>query len=705
MFLRLGDPTDPVGAEGPPDRFGNDPRRGPEETSPTMKPQLTIEQAQKVASTFAPLASSPGSPLETSELLRSLRPSLMPHDSVQQGLASGVAVLLARGVSNKVDNTANRLTPNKDSLAQRVGVRAAIAGAAYAARRIPDEDDTALPAAVTRLAGELIEGGALGGMVYELASAAQRRSSSTQRGAAISVGVTTAALGFALYKSRQYLAERRDFFTEDFDKLPLTLPKSLAVTAGMTGFGTGLAYAYRGTRKGFQRYFGPGITHDMLARSVNATAWAAGLTGLYWAGISYVGRSNEKIDPGYSEPPTTPLVSGSKESIVRFEDLGQQGRRYVTDVITPELIEATMGEPAVAHPIRVYVGFDGQPLYPSGRSEAALEELERTGAYERGTLLLVSPTGTGWVDHTMIESAEFFTRGDIATVCIQYGRFPSFLSLQKVRQGRQQFRQLVWGVRQRLQGMAPEDRPRVLVFGESLGAWASSDVIMKQGVAGLDHYGIDRALWFGMPQLARWSAAGLYRPGQLTPAGTVGVFDRWEELEQLTPEQRDELRIVQLSHDNDPITLVTPTLLYRKPDWLGEQRGRGVPAGQHWTPGVTFIQTMVDAANAMRNEPGEFRSTGHDYRADTARFVAEGYRLPYTEEQLASVEKILRALEIERAARMKPAPPATEEQPIAPPAQRTERHAKSTHHLPRLHGTHTGGARWLDALSGANHKG
>ena len=669
-----------------------------------MKPQLTIDQAQKVVSFFAPLASSPGAPLETSELLRSLGPSLMPHDSVQQGLASGVAVLMARGVSNKVNATADRLTPRKDSLVQRIGVRAAIAGAAYAARRLPDENDTALPAAITRFAGDLIEGGALGGIVYELASAAQRKTVSTKRGAVISMGVTGAALGFAVYKSRKSRVERRDFFTDEFDKLSLTLPKSLAVTAGMTGFGTGVAYSYRGTRYGFEKFFGPGIVHTGLARAVNATAWAAGLTGLYWAGISYVGRSNEKIDPGYSEPPSTPLVSGSKSSLVRFEDLGQQGRRYVTDVITPELIESTMGEPAAAHPIRVYVGFDGQPLYPSGRSEAALEELERTNAYDRGTILLVSPTGTGWVDHTMIESAEFFTRGDIATVCIQYGRFPSFLSLQKVRAGRQQFRQLVWGVRQRLAGMPEEDRPRVLVFGESLGAWASSDVIMKQGVAGLDHYGIDRALWFGMPQLARWSAAGLYRPGQLTPAGTVGVYDRWEELEQLSPEQRDELRIVQLSHDNDPITLVTPTLLYRKPDWLGEERGRGVPAGQHWTPGITFIQTMVDAANAMRDEPGQFRSTGHDYRADTARFVAEGYRLPYTEEQMAAVEKILRALEVERAARMKPAP-ATGEQPIAPPAQRTERHEKSKHHLPRLHGTHTSGARWLDALSGANHKG
>ena len=135
----------------------------------------------------------------------------------------------------------------------------------------------------------------------------------------------------------------------------------------------------------------------------------------------------------------------------------------------------------------------------------------------------------------MIEAAEFFLRGDVATVCIQYGRYPSFLSLQKVRAGRRQFRQLVWGVHQRIRSMPEDQRPRVLVFGESLGAWASSDVIMKLGVEGLDHYGVDRALWFGMPQLARWSAAGLDRPGQLTPEGTVGVFDRWEELEQLSP--------------------------------------------------------------------------------------------------------------------------------------------------------------------------
>ena len=468
------------------------------------------------------------------------------------------------------------------------------------------------------------------------------------------LGITTGvSVGFAAYASRRFLTERRSFFTDDFDQLSLTLPQTMLNTAAVTAVGTGLGASFKLTRRGWIRYFGPGITRNLLARGVNAGLWAGAATGLYWAGISYIGRSNEKIDPGYSQAPTDPLVSGSPESLASFEELGQQGRRFVLDSVDPELIDETLDESGARTPIRIYIGFNDHPIHSSSRAETALAELERTGAYDRKYLLLVSPTGTGWVDHTVQEATEFFARGDIATVCIQYGRYPSFLSLQKVRQGRRQFRTLALGVHQRLQGMAPEDRPEVLVFGESLGAWSSSDVVMKSGIDGFDSYSISRALWFGMPHLARWSKAGLDRPGAMTPPGTVGVFDRWEELERLTPDERDALRVVQLSHDNDPITHVDPSILFRPPDWLGEPRGRNVPAGQRWFPVVTFLQTLIDAANAMRNEPGEFRSTGHDYRADTARFVAEGYRLPYSEQQLAAVEVQLRRLEKERAARAK----------------------------------------------------
>ena len=79
----------------------------------------------------------------------------------------------------------------------------------------------------------------------------------------------------------------------------------------------------------------------------------------------------------------------------------------------------------------------------------------------------------------------------------------------------------------------------MLVFGESLGAWTSSDVVMFQGIQGFDHYGIDQALWVGLPWLAKWSRSGLTRgSSDLVPEGTVAVFDRHEQLAALDEERR-----------------------------------------------------------------------------------------------------------------------------------------------------------------------
>jgi uncharacterized membrane protein len=354
-----------------------------------------------------------------------------------------------------------------------------------------------------------------------------------------------------------------------------------------------------------------------------------------------------------------------------------------------------LGEPAKATPIRVFVGYNSEPLYPAGRAELALEELERTGAFDRSYLLLVSPTGTGWVDQTMIESAEFLARGDIATCAIQYGRFPSFLCVQKVHLGRSQFRLLVWGVKQRLASMPPERRPKVLVFGESLGAWSSSDVVMYQGIKGFDHYGIDRALWFGLPGLAKWSRNGMARgASDLVPEGTVGVFDRHEQLAALDEDARQRLRAVVLMHDNDPIGALSPDLLVKRPPWLGRDRGRGVPEGMGWAPLITFWQTGVDAMNAMVTVPGEFGSFGHDYRADTARFVRDAYHLPaVTADQMDRIEAELRTLELHRADRIK-----ASHLDAAPPAPAQRKNGERELGGVPLRVRRTGGARWLRSL-------
>jgi YihY family inner membrane protein len=90
---------------------------------------------------------------------------------------------------------------------------------------------------------------------------------------------------------------------------------------------------------------------------------------------------------------------------------------------------------------------------------------------------------------------------------------------------------------------------------------------------------------------------------------------------------------VILSHDNDPIAVFGPDLLVQRPWWLADgRRGRGVPPTMRWQPLVTFVQTAMDAANAMVSVPGKFGSFGHDYRADMVRFVQDGYQLPAASE-------------------------------------------------------------------------
>jgi uncharacterized membrane protein len=70
-----------------------------------------------------------------------------------------------------------------------------------------------------------------------------------------------------------------------------------------------------------------------------------------------------------------------------------------------------------------------------------------------------------------------------------------------------------------------------------------------------------------------------------------------------------------------------------------------------WIPFVTFWQVAIDAANAMVTVPGEFRSFGHDYRADTTRFVRDAYHLPVTDEAAAErIDDALRARDLHRKA-------------------------------------------------------
>src|SRR5262249_2126338 len=159
--------------------------------------------------------------------------------------------------------------------------------------------------------------------------------------------------------------------------------------------------------------------------------------------------------------PDSRYVSGGIDSLVPWETLSREGRRHVKADVRREWIEEGMQEPAI-DPIRGYVGLDSAPTQ-GGRGRLAVAEFERAAAFDRKLLIAVSPTGTGYVNYVAIEAAECMTRGNCATVTLQYSKRPSPLSIDRVWEGRKQFRLLISAIIRELYKRPPEARPRLVV--------------------------------------------------------------------------------------------------------------------------------------------------------------------------------------------------------------------------------------------------
>jgi uncharacterized membrane protein len=363
---------------------------------------------------------------------------------------------------------------------------------------------------------------------------------------------------------------------------------------------------------------------------------------------------------------TGPTMSGGPGSAVPWSTLGREGRRHMLAHVRPKTvadrpaglpdlsIETVMGEPARAAPVQVYVGLDSASG-PRERVDLALAELERTGAFDRSLLMLVSPTGTGYVNYVAVAAAQYLARGDVATVTLQYSKRPSPLSLGMVKDAREQNR-LVWlRILDRLHDL-PGRRPRVVLFGESLGAHTSQDVFLHWGTLGLRTLGIDRALWIGTPYGSGWMRQ-ITDPDRLdVDHDLVAVVNDFAQLEALGKDRRSKLRYVLVSHDNDGVTKFGLDLLATAPSWLGADRPpveadgggsqRGIPAGLRWRPITTFFQTLVDMKNAQIS--AGYRAWAHDYRADLPRFVSEVFDLPASSQQVADIETALQRRELAR---------------------------------------------------------
>lgn len=420
---------------------------------------------------------------------------------------------------------------------------------------------------------------------------------------------------------------------------------------------------------------GTGLGWQLASHAAFVAAGGAVLNALWTRAMQRVEAVTTTVDPWMQAAPgvwTDPLVSGDPASLVSWDSLGREGRRHVVAMVRPARvadppplpdgtvpgdlsIATVMGEPARAHPVQVFVGLDSAAT-PTERVELAIAEMDRTEAWSRSLLMLVSPTGTGYVNYVATAATQYLTRGDVASVTMQYSKRPSPLSLGKVRDAREQNRLLWLRILQRVRDMAPDERPEVVLFGESLGAHTSQDVLLGWGTLGPQALGIDRALWIGTPGGSKWMHEVTGAPRPDVDPSLVTVVNDHEQLMALGEEARSRLRYVLLSHDNDGVTKFGLDLLNRRPTWLGPDRPlredvpgrapRGIPAGMRWRPVTTFVQTLVDMKNAQ--VPGPFRAWAHDYRADLPEFIRDVYGLTCTDEQMQAIQEAVRRREAYR---------------------------------------------------------
>ncbi|HEY5135383.1 MAG TPA: alpha/beta-hydrolase family protein, partial [Candidatus Nanopelagicales bacterium] len=213
--------------------------------------------------------------------------------------------------------------------------------------------------------------------------------------------------------------------------------------------------------------------------------WTKAMGGIE-AGTSQFDEGLDETTPGLW---TGPTVSGDPSSLVAWDTMGREGRRHVVTFARPEpmidkpaevlgtprpdlSIKTVMEQDAKATPIVIFVGLDSAPTVTE-RVDLALAEMDRTDAWSRSLIMLVSPTGTGYVNYVATACAQYMTLGDVATVTLQYSKRPSPLSLGKIGQAKEQNRLLWLKILEHIRLMHPDDRPKVAVFGESLGAHTS----------------------------------------------------------------------------------------------------------------------------------------------------------------------------------------------------------------------------------------
>jgi uncharacterized membrane protein len=344
------------------------------------------------------------------------------------------------------------------------------------------------------------------------------------------------------------------------------------------------------------------------------------------AAANYVyGPANEQTTEGIVAPDSS-SVSGSRTSFVAWDTLGYMGRDFVATATTMRDLEMFHGVDAeLADPVRVYVGVRSADSAAT-RAALAVRELERAGGFDRKVLVVWVPTGTGWMIPKAAAALEQLHGGNTAIVAIQYSLLPSWLAaFVDAGLANEAGTMLFNAVRARWSELPPDRRPKLVLFGKSLGTAG-----VEAPFAGVDASSsvsnmvtrTDGALMAGAKhsnpihtQLTRERDPG-------SPVW-LPVFDRGRSVRFVDRDPNQAAldgewsvpRIVYLQHASDPTVFWSIEVLWRPPEWMERPRGFGVPVNVRWFPIVSGVQAMADVLNQLSPPPG----FGHVYSTDYVR--------------------------------------------------------------------------------------
>ncbi|CAB4921209.1 MAG: hypothetical protein F2836_01160 [Actinobacteria bacterium] len=598
----------------------------------------------------------------------SFEPGLQPRRTIDQAIATGVisattlsAVTASQSVIESLGRAIARRSDEEPSAAAALifalGTNAiAAAGCEAIARAIPPHEDErfrrgAIRVIAQRASRAALAGAALSAVIGSLDVVAER---SPRLGWVRRVPIALPA-GIAASAIEIQRVHRKAQSSGDTTIADVSTRNSSAIAvgvgAGVLGLQAGERLVARAVASGVSRVAPRyDVVSNPVGHVISLAILGGGLIAAYEYAVRRVEQGGAAVEPAYESPPQSPFVSGSPSSHVPFDTLSREGRRFTNMALTRDEITEVMGVPAACDPIRLFVGLDTAPEVED-RVDLIMDELIRTRAFEREVLVFASPTGSGYINYVFAEALEYMTLGNCAIATMQYSMLPSSMSLTRTGLAIEQNRALMHAITGYLRGMADKDRPKLVLFGESLGALTMQDIWRHRTVEAVEHDFVHSSIYLGTPSATEFAKAWRLDPNRIDPSGSMIEVDSFDDILGLDSEQRAAARHYLVSHFDDPIPKFGTNILLRRPWWLGpaDERPPRIPKSTAWRPGTTFVLTGVDLINAMDVVPGRFGRRGHDYREDIARFVSEAHDLPVTDEQMLRIERALRARELKWA--------------------------------------------------------